>query len=416
MSPLAMSIEESKKSNYRRGNKESSTPHSKYKGISSKKPKRKKDQIPTVVPEGKTLPKSVYRFRLPFKFANGSSGYDGSGRKKESGFKASASGFAAVMEYGLSDRLSLQLVVPYVLSNQLKRNDNAFLNRDDVIALVQGSRQKLTAGIAAQLLAAGACPTLETCTKAIESGAAKAAADTPIPLPNGTTATIPAGVAFRDGIESIVTSGALASDAANPESGATGLGDIELGFQYAVLTRGSVLVSTGAGLRLPTGAFTDVSARQRNTGRGTTDLGIRVNADMPLGEIAMVSFQNQSETMISGGKKKRDSGESVTFKRIGFRQVGFLKGTVNLSAINASMRPANIFTGLSYDNDNEERYDNIASPKQESSGWFVGSSLSGLEHNIPASVDVEYKIPLTGKNVPIATTVFSTTAKIYWRF
>lgn len=60
--------------------------------------------------EGKTLPAGVVRARLPLRFISGSSGFDAKGNKSDLGLEARAVGSGLVLEYGVTDDLSVQLL------------------------------------------------------------------------------------------------------------------------------------------------------------------------------------------------------------------------------------------------------------------------------------------------------------------
>src|SRR5688500_13334820 len=68
--------------------------------------------------ESQTLPAEVWRFRLVNKIIQGDYGYDARGQRESLGFEVQAVATAVAVEYGLTDRLSLGLILPYVTSNQ----------------------------------------------------------------------------------------------------------------------------------------------------------------------------------------------------------------------------------------------------------------------------------------------------------
>jgi hypothetical protein len=381
----------------------------------------------SILPEGKTLPEGVMRFRLPFKFASGSEGYDKDGNKAESGFKANASGTGAVFEYGLSDRISLQLLVPVVTRNEVRRDDAKFKNRKDVSAAAAAQAAKVAEdvrqGIAKKLLDAHACSDLNDCLTKIDNGSAVAQTDMDLGQ-NGTSIPVKAGTPFNAVVEGTraqadqATRDAILAATKKPEDGKTGLGDVELGALYAITTRAPVLFSLGAGFRLPTGSFKSVDEDvQRPTGRGTLDGAVRSNVDVPLSDVAMLSWQHQMEAMLMKGKKNVEGEGTKDFERKGVRNVGFLKAALGLGAFVDALDPVGLYTMYTYDYDGEDRIAGVAlGDKSQLKTLRYGFTLTGLPKQIPLSLDADYETPLSGKNVTIATKNINVTAKAYMRF
>ncbi|NBW82480.1 hypothetical protein EBR21_12065, partial [bacterium] len=79
-----------------------------------------------LVGEGKTLPAGVFRGRFVYKAASGSNAFSAEGKKENSGFKLAAGAAAIVAEYGWNEAVSVQLLVPYVVSNKLAIDGEAF--------------------------------------------------------------------------------------------------------------------------------------------------------------------------------------------------------------------------------------------------------------------------------------------------
>lgn len=179
------------------------------------------------------------------------------------------------------------------------------------------------------------------------------------------------------------------------------------------------------GLRLPTGQFTDVPAGFRSTGRGTTDLGLRLNLDYnPLPGVWLAA-QNQTERMIVAGKKKGTSlvdntntyGDAKKFERKGVRNVGFLRAVWGLGNITQTLKMIGVNTMWKYDIDAPEYIDGtLQSARKQAYAWTAGLTLDGLAYRIPAQLDIDYDMPIAGKNNRLAASILGITLKGYYRF
>jgi hypothetical protein len=388
---------------------------------------------PTILPEGKTLPEGVVRARLPFKSIQGEHGYDADGNKVDMGLALHATAGAFVLEYGVTDRISVQMVAPVIYRNELAlsadrfRDSDAYATNHDKFI---GTMASLLVGARPQI-----CPSFDACLELIDEGYALPV-DRVVTLPSGETLTLRRGVPLKLYADSAVVR------AATPTDGRTGLGDLETGVLFAVLPTGPLTYSVGLGLRYPTGSFADVPASQRGTGRGTLDAGLRQNLDYAVGRSVMLSWQNQSEVMLVKGEKKKTSlidsselnladpttseavsagsdGEDNTqeFTREGVRNVGFLKAGLNLSAFSDDLRALGTYAQWNYNVDSQERLDGRAlSDRKQTQSALAGIGVSGLSYQIPASLDVDYEVPTGGKNVALATSVVTMTFKAYYKF
>jgi hypothetical protein len=377
-------------------------------------------QLSSILPEGKALPDNTYRFRVPVKFLSGSAGFDKDGDKIDSGFTLNAIGAGAVVEYGWTDRVSLQFLMPYVVHNELTFNKAAFLNRSDVREGRSANKAAAIGAIAQRLTGLHPlCPTTADCVTAISSGTLTNA---PADLPLGSAGTIPSGAPILASLDAATEAGALARVNTNPNDGDTGLGDVQFGVLWELVTDGPVLVSVGGGLRLPTGSFKDVdTAKQRPTGRGTTDVGVRWNLDLPVAGVVMLSWQNQAESMLLKGKKKSGATE-VDFERRGIRNIGFFKAAFAMAGVADSLKPASIYASYNYDIDGEERVDGVATTSRRNwRSMTLGLTVSGLEAGIPVSLDLEQERPihhatLGTKNITLAPVSNNVALKAYMRF
>lgn len=380
----------------------------------SNSPATKSEPYYNVLGEGKTLPAGVARIRVPIRSVTGDFGYDKNGNKVEQGFTVKALGTALVYEHGVSDKLSLQFLAPYVISNEVGMDTTEF-RKSKVYKEKTGA---FLTGIASQLKGAGLCATDADCANLIEGGFAFPQ-DTTIPLPSGETMTAKAGVPVKAYADSLV------ANAAKPEAGEAGLGDIQVGLLYGIVTEGPLHVSAGVGLRFPTGKFTDVPTSKRATGRGTTDFGLRTNVDYYVDPGFIISWQNQAEVMIAKGKKKDSGvldptqtiGKEKDWEREGVRNVGFVKAAAGLGMITQTLAPLGAWVSYDYDADGETRIDGTTYAARSSFSTVTpGIGLSGFPYSVPVTVDFEYSIPVSGKNISIAQNTFATTIKAYYRF
>ncbi len=384
--------------------------------------------------EGKTLPENVIRARLPFRAVSASKGYSSSGEKGESGFKLNLAASALVVEYGYTPAVSFQIVAPFILKNEMSMDGSAFQSsyrfKEKYDEFISIASQKLVDD--------KLCVSVEACRDAIQNKGLSLPASTDLVLPTGEKLRVKAGVPIKDVAASLVTRAAL------PESGQTGLGDVEIGTLVALADPEvglwkkdlPVNLSVGLGLRLPTGSFVNVPAAQRPTGRGTLDLGLRTNLDWFMRPNIALSFQNQWEQMLMDGKKKRSSlldsstlntadplvagadqiSNDSAYKRTGARNIGFLKLALGAAEVSEALKPLILNVQWKYDFDPETTLGGKKdSEKSEIQSMQAGFTFDGLVLKLPVQLDADYEIPLAGKNRTLAPAVLSTTLKAFYR-
>jgi hypothetical protein len=381
--------------------------------------------------DGKTLPESVARFRVVSKSVTSKSGFDSDGKKTELGLSLNVQAEAFVAEYGLSDALSLQMVVPYIMKNDLALDGNKFRQSD---TYAQKNREFL-AGIEQLLIAKGICATAADCDAQISAGLALPI-DTAVTLPTGESLTIEHGIPLS------TYSDALIVGAARPVNGLTGIGDIEVGALYAVYKTSDITLSAGGGLRFPTGSFEDVPSAQRGTGAGITTLGIRLNADYVATPGVLLAWQNQSEMSLTDAKKSKSSlidnsklnmadpesaaavaggsdgeGNKQKYEANGIAEIGFVRAGVALGLLTSALNGVSVNTYYTY---NLGLTEYLNGKKQGDAKAYTGIRLSGefngLAYQLPFGLVIERETPLTGKNLALAPTALTITAKIYYRF
>ena len=388
-------------------------------------------------PEGKTLPQGVLRIKVPVRFANGTKGFDSNGDQVDSGASASGTLAAVVLEYGLSDELSFQILAPYVLSNNLGIDAEKFQSS----SAYKAQYERFVTSAASVLQKNGLCASQLSCLTLISKGYSLPY-DNTLVLPSGEKLTVKARQPIKDVARNLIL------EAARPQSGTTGIGDLEFGLLYSVLnergpfTQSPIFLAVGGGFRVPTGSFAEVTTAQRATGRGTLDFGLRTNLDYTPLHGLFLSWQNRAEVMLAKGKKKKSSllenntlnsanpqsaeaiaagsdgeGNEVSFERKGFRNLGFLKVAFGLGALNDNLKILGISSQLKYDYDGTPY---LAGEKVSEAPRYwsaqAGFTIDGLAYKFPAQLDVDYEAPMSGANIPVATQNVIVTLKSYYRF
>jgi len=381
--------------------------------------------------EGQTLPDKVVRLRTLYSLVTADSGFDSDGKRQDLGMTLRVHASAMVLEYGVGNRLTLQVLAPYYLRNELAIDADQFAKSTTYKEKVASFQ----AGVGTKLKAQGICPTEDACAQLINEGYALPA-DTAVTLPTGETLLLKAGVPIKSYAHALVIG------AARPVAGRTGLGDVEFGALYSVFRRVNFGFSLGGGLRLPTGSFADVPAAERGTGRGTLDLGLRLNLDFRPVQGVWLSFQNQAEVMLRAAKRKRTSllnSENLNeadpeadaavaagadgnpndqkFERRGIRHVGFFKIGWGLGTITQKLAPLGVQAQYKYALQSEAFADGKSLGERESTQSLLGGLiLDGLAYKWPIQLNWDVDRPIAGKNVALATATQTIQAKLYYRF
>lgn len=387
-----------------------------------------------LIGEGQTLPHGIFRSRWLHRSVTSDSSFADFGTAKPSGFQLRAQAAAVILEMGITPAVSLQVVVPAVLSNELSLDGAQFTQSQ----LYNKNEAKFLNGIAENLVESGLCENVSLCMTALTEKNLSLPYDKEIVLPTGETLAIKQGIPLKAYAAPFLVNSIV------PAEGRTGLGDVEVGFLMAVadpkvgyIRDWDTGFSLGLGLRLPTGAFTSVPQSQRSTGRGVTDLGVRMNLDRLLSKSVMLSVQHQTELMLLAGEKKRSSllssGEfnsadpsvagadgvanTAVFTRKSPRHIGFFKVAWSAASL-AEMLHIFVVNGfLKYDFDSPGELGGLS--LGDASAHYsaqVGLSLNGLRVGIPLQLDFDYEMPLAGSNKVVAARVMTTTLKSYFRF
>lgn len=390
-----------------------------------------------LLPEGKTLPTGVARFRLPYQVATGSESYDKDGKKSDSIVKFSAAGGAFVAEYGLTDKVSLQWRTDFARSQKTEVNKSSKAYSDAKGAAYKSNTAALAAtgvtitdesslaGAIATVFIAGckATPpnTQESCTAAYQSGALNSASAVALNLANtfgpGSSTVSAKDYATRAaaGTEAKISSGI--ATIAESKAG-SGMGDTTLGVLYEAYDSGAVFVALAGGVRLPTGNR-DLASNELDSTRGAWEVGGRINVDMLPLDWFMVSWQNQSEVGVAGTTRKK-GGVTIDTKRDGVRNVGFVYLKPSLEALVPGLESLRASVGVTYDFDSAEQTTiggvESTAPRSEMIWNYASLGYSFLASEVPLQFDVEYEMPNRGKNAPIAATKTTYTAKAFARF
>jgi len=374
-----------------------------------------------ITPESAVLPANVARFRGVYVNAEGESGFDASGKKTDSGIEIKAVAGAAIFEYGLNEKISLQFLAPLRKSTSLSVADKSkFLSNYQIQSKVE---QVIDGQFAAILQNATIAALYNSNTPAPQN----------IPI-TGTSITIPSGTpvkTYLDTVKQTLVSSTVASEYEKAKSSAEatkfdkGLGDIELGAKYNFSSQAEprfsglpLYFSVGLGVRLNSSGYAEaVENGITPFGRGTTDLGLRLNADMDIVSGLQLHLENQTEMMLAKGKTF-SGGKEVDYERVGSRQIGYAKFVLAPGAWASAVDMIRFSAKYNYDNDAKTKTNGVnqtdsAATKRSAT---YGISYNGFVQNIPVQVDFDLENPISGKNQVFVTENKVLTLKLYNRF
>lgn len=390
-----------------------------------------------------TLPQGVARVRLPYQAVKGNTTYDKDSNKSDSAATVTATAGAVVLEYGLSDDLSLQMKVDYRMSQSIKFTDRSkaavkqagyvkAASALGISGITDQASLEATLKTAIVSVCQGAGGAAATCEAAYTAGALKTDS-----ISTSSTSALVAKVAgkFGNGSANIaakdyVSAAGVAADkeisagsdafvASNEYEGKGSLADTIVGVLYNPIKTAPFYAAVGAGLRIPTGNR-NLAVGEQDATRSAYEFGLRVNLDYLPADWFMVSWQNQMELPLAGTKREV-GGVSQENMRKGARNVGFLTFKPSLHVIHPSLEAVRTNFGLTYDYDNGEitKVNGVKSGgARTSQSWTaIGVGYSFLHSmKLPLQLDVDYEMPRSGTNVTIATTKTTATLKGYYRF
>lgn len=391
---------------------------------------------------GKTLPEGVMRVRLPFQNVSGEEGYDEEGNREGQGYGININATALAVEYGVTDKLSLAFVVPYITKSaaglnayDLRANNRSFQReymryKDAVVGLLQQQ---------------GMCSDVDSCEALVANPNYSVPAGQEIILTTGEPVTALPNEPTSRQIDRLIAQSVI------PLEGETGIGDVELGALYNFYSNDTISLSTGLGLRLPTGKFESVPSGMRETGGGILDLGVRFNFDYQPVPWFVFSLQHQFEQMLASGTKTKSSGiyndrtntgdptteaaiaigsdgfdNDQKYEKWGLGHDGFVQLGFGLSDIADVLTPVGVGVNYGWYEDRETRYDGLAF---DDNGWrydeitrlrFVGFNVSfdglALKPLLPFSLVYDYQKAVSGSFATVAPTISRFQLIGYYKF
>ena len=373
--------------------------------------------------EGKVLPKDVFRGRVIHAHVSGSTGFDEHSKHSDLGLKRNTGIRVFVSEFGLTDRLSIQMLVPYVYLNQLTMDQNKFV-KSQVFNKIYNEKINDAAKL---LQAEGLCESISECSELIERDF-RIPLRKEIKLPTGETQIFPQGSSLKLNIVN-----AILSAATPPEFGATGLGDIETGVLYNLLGTDKFSVSTGLGMRFNTGNF-HLPESMRPSSGGVKDLGLRLNIDYSPFHGFWISTQKQMETALSKSfwrapsllnpENFADTNPSEynqnnlrTYSKEGWSRTFLLKGNYGFGAAHSDLKALAMSMSYEYSQTRVIKLnEKIHQPKEKVHKVIFGGVISGLPYRFPLEIETNYRIPFHGENVRIASSSFESSLKFFAKF
>jgi hypothetical protein len=375
-------------------------------------------------PLSASLPEGVLRIRAPFVFSAADEGFSKSGGLEEMGFELRRMAQVFAIEYGLVRGLSLTVTIPFVYQDELSFSGQKFRNS----SYYEKASGTLLDRAADVLRDEEICGGRSSCKRLIRSGYVLPR-DREFSLSDGESVLFRAGVPIASYIDSIVL------NAVRPESGRTGLGDVEVGALYEAMAlkeaRTGELplgLALALGLRLPTGAYEDVPRSQRPPGKGSVDLAVQILADYLLEPHTLFSLQLLGEWGLVDAERKPSrltdsrvllNGDPVPVRRNGPKTGGL----VRLEYAVGGLLPAVDFLTL------EGRFSTTREPAsgqggraltsaRSSESVWVGARLNGLKYAWPVVLGFLYEYPVSssGEAALVAPRNLIGYGELYWNF
>ncbi|WP_186645038.1 hypothetical protein [Fluviispira vulneris] len=414
-----------------------------------------------VLPTGKTLPKGIFKLDLPFAYTFGSDGFDSTGNSVQNGLSMERWVNGIQLQYGLTNSISVGVGIPIVLSNHVQMDGNKIVANSE---MYERYYNKFVNEFATQLSAQGRCPSVQACTNQINDGSLTLpAGQTNIILPTGEVVTFTAGDVIKDQIRNTLLT------ASQPENGATGIGDLQFGILWSVISEESPIrhvplyVAVGGGLRLPTGKFSLPNAVRGTggdntllTGGGTYDVIARLNVDYVAMPGLIFSWQHMSEYSLNKVNFSRSSmlnsdayntadpnysttnghgdkqANILTFKRKGLHNIGFFQVAWGVGNATETLKWLGLFSQFKYNfaakaylNDQPINVmgdqfflgDSSMHPDHGAEQYYsvlIGSKFSGLPYRIPLEFAGEFEYPIAGKNRAVSPMNVKGTLSLYF--
>ena len=400
-----------------------------------------------VLPTGKTLPKGIFKIDTALVYSFGNQGFDSNGSQVDNGLTYKRWITGAQIQYGLSNSVSLGIGIPFVTSYQLGMNGNTVAANSELYQKYYNHVLNDLSSKLSQVSGGALCgnnTTQASCANYINSGGSiPNTFSLPITLPTGETINITSASSIKDQIRNILLT------ASQPTNGATGLGDIQVGVLWSIISEESPLrhvplyFSLGGGLRIPTGKFNIVTAMRATggdgtliTGGGTYDAILRWNLDYVAVPGLILSWQHVAEYSITKADLTRTSmldntssntenpnasggdgqGNTLTFSRKGLHHIGFLQAAWGLGNISESLKWSGLYTQAKYNiaakaylngqpiytvGDQFYLGESSMHPDHGYEQYYsasIGTKVSGLPYRIPAEFTAEFEYPFAGYN------------------
>jgi hypothetical protein len=301
------------------------------------------------------------------------------------------------------------------------------------------AEESIKSGFANTMATMGACPSVESCSAAIDSGVAlpmdysdpskgiSYTAGTPIKdyaSAYGQNYSSNFGKPIAD--DYVQQNGdAYAAQMApdlvkaeiekNAQKGALGNSDIEMGLKYGFLQNATTTAALSIGFRLPTGKFSDVEEGKLTTGQGKKTYAIIANFDHELVKGLFLSGSYQWEDDLSEaerfGVKSHDIGHD-TFTYVGF--------TVSPGAYVSLLRSFSYsygknfdhYAGVSYKGENGT----TSTPSASLVSWTQSVSFDFLQYGVPLQLGASKTEAESGRNMSSAIKKTDVTSMLYWKF
>jgi hypothetical protein len=386
----------------------------------------------TVFPAGKTLPEKVIKATTFYAYTYGDKGYSPDGKSSHEGFTMQRGMSGILLNYGVTDRLSIGVGLPITVFNHITMNgtqfENSFLIKEYYDRMVRGIAEAIYDDPTqkSQLQMVGVLSdvsSVDAIINSINSSNMPVPSNVSIPLPTGENYTFsPGTMSLRDMVNTILT------QANRPVEGLRGIGDLQVGFLWAAIretSKNPISLSLGGGARFPTAQFkvprgykTTGGDATLMTGGGTYDAIFRLNVDFRMHPGLYLSFQNSTEHSLTKVELTRTSlinpgvyntttpsewATTLDFEREGLRNVGFLQLGWGLATLSPLLKPVGLTASFKYNIAAQAYLQGIKHPYPDGGpeqyySVLTGVTLSGLPYRIPLVFEFTYETPVAGSN------------------
>jgi hypothetical protein len=395
-----------------------------------------------IIPESAVLPESVLRFRAVYATAESEKGYDGAGNKVQNGIEVKVNAATAVFEYGITDKISAQVLVPYRMNGEAKVDSNENFAKVGLLELLDDKIEEITHAVSTGALSAAYANNVAA-PQDIQLVSAFAG------TPFASFTTIPKGDPVKTGLQKIAAQlrAVARNPSASPQAAAAaaallnfaktevgnqkfqkGIGDVEVGAKYALSTVNEpwfdgipFYTSVAAGMRFNTSKYTEATKKgEKPVGRGTMDGAIRLNADYEVINGVQLQLENQSELALAKGKawnySEANKGKELDLERKGLRQVGYTK----LVLAPGTWVPAVDFLMLNarygWNNESTTKLGDVETAGSVGRSAQLGVSFDGLKLKLPVQLDYDHVLAARGRGVESAFDANVVTLKLFYKF